>query len=86
MPYWGFAFPSNSGSGNSTDKGVAALLKGFELMGKSTPELSVDIISGSITLLLSNFFPLVGTGLTKRHQNKAVLMCPGSVFMCSVFD
>lgn len=86
MPYWGFAFPSNPGLGKPTDNGAAALLKGCEPMGKAAPEFSVDMLSGRITLLLSHFSPLVGTGFTKRHQNKTVLMCSGSVFMRSVFD
>lgn len=29
-----------------------------------------------LPLLLSHFSPLVSTGLTKRHPNKTVLMCP----------
>lgn len=69
-----------------TKERLTALLTGFEVMGRAAPKLFVDMISGSITPLLSHCSPLVGTGLTKRHPNKTVVMCPGSVFTCSVFD
>lgn len=82
----GVCLPFESRFRKPTDNGAAALLKGCEPMGKAAPEFSVDMLSGRITLLLSHFSPLVGTGFTKRHQNKTVLMCSGSVFMRSVFD
>lgn len=51
-------------------------------------KLLVDLISGSFfPASVTVFYPLVSTGFTKIHQNKAVLICdPISYFMHSAFD
>lgn len=85
MPNWGLAFPSNSDSENPTDKAEAALLKGLELTGKTALELFVDMNSDCFAPIPFHLFPLVGTGLTRRYQNKTVLCVQGQ-FSWSVFD